>query len=54
MRAKWFVDVWRYDGGSVAKTLGPFRSEHVAARAAGGVNRNLDHGRFFTKMREGA
>lgn len=34
----------------VEHTLGPYDSERTAERAEDGVNRNLDHGRFYTRI----
>jgi len=51
VRARWFVEIWSYEPDRIEKTLGPYVSERMAARAAMGANRNLDHERFYTKLR---
>lgn len=36
--------------GKVEKKLGPYASEHLCDKADDGVNRNLDHERFYTRF----
>ena len=50
---KWYVKIIESlpDGKErVEKSLGPYASEHLADKADMGVNRNLNHERFFTRI----
>jgi len=44
----WYVDIVNGDTDLTEKRLGPYDSESLAERAERGVNRNLDHDRFYT------
>ncbi len=48
----WFVDIIEYEGDKVEKTLGPYGTERQADRADDGVNINLNHERFYTRVDE--
>lgn len=56
----WYIEVVEYPSPEmgdnerfkVAKTLGPFSGESMADRADRGMNRNMDHDRFFTRIVE--
>lgn len=51
----WMVKVIEYDtDGKVVKALGPYDSERIAMRADHGLNRQLDHERFYTMVEEDA
>ena len=48
---RWYVCIYeRKDEGADAleTKLGPYTTERIAERAERGVNRNLDHDRFYT------
>lgn len=46
----WHVEIVAFDGRRVEHTIGPYASERLAERADAGLNRQLDHGRFFTRI----
>ncbi len=48
----WFIDIVEYEGDRIEKTLGPYGSERVADRGDRGVNINLNHERFYTRVEE--
>ena len=50
----WYVDIVELKTKTVEKTLGPYPSERLAAKADRGVHINLDHGRYYTSTRQGA
>lgn len=50
--ADWYVDVVRAATGEIEKSLGPYGSERTAERAEDGLNRNIDHERYYTDIRE--
>ena len=49
---KFFVEIIEIATRKPEKTLGPYDTRRVAGRAEDGVNRNLDHKRFFTHVTE--
>jgi hypothetical protein len=48
------IEIVRYEDGTVEHTItmNPPKSERTAERTVDGVNRNLDHERFYTRMVE--
>lgn len=48
---KHFVHIIEHGTERVESELGPYDSERTAERADDGVNRNLDHSRFYTMVR---
>lgn len=51
-KEQWWVDIVEVVGNNneVVKRLGPFGSESECDRADRGVNINLNHERFFTRI----
>ncbi len=47
-QTKWRVEVVTFDG-EVVKTL-LYENERLAEKGDAGMNRNLDHGRFYTRI----
>lgn len=47
-KAGWYVEIVG-PGDKVEKELGPYVDERQADKADAGVNRNLNHDRFFTR-----
>lgn len=45
-----FVEIVSHVGDNVVKTLGPYDSERTAERAERGVEMNLDHASFYTRI----
>lgn len=43
-----YVQVIEIETGNKIKELGPYKSERMAEKAEDGVNRNLNHHKFFT------
>lgn len=48
---QFYVEVVSYDSGKVVKRMGPF-PESQADKIDSGLNRNLDHTRFYTRVVE--
>lgn len=51
--AQWWVEVVPYEKGSEINHMGPFTSERLAERCEGGVERNLNHECFYTRIVSG-
>lgn len=47
---KWFIEIVEREGGAVVKRIECGASERMAEKAQRGVNINLDHERFFTRL----
>ena len=50
MSERHYVDIIRFDGEETVKRLGPFRSESKARKVNDGVNINLNHDDYFTRI----
>lgn len=49
MGAQYFIEVVEFETEKVERTLGPFVNERQADRAEDGLNRQLNHERYFTR-----
>ena len=47
-----YIDIVSYGTGETVKTLGPFLSDRLADRAEGGLLRQIDHERFYSRQRK--
>ena len=52
MSTKYFVEIVEYETDEVALRLGPEINERQAERLERGMNINLNHDRFFTRIDE--
>lgn len=50
MNEKFYVQVIEFDTGEAIRRLGPYNSKRLAENAERGIERNLDHSRFFTRI----
>lgn len=49
---KFYVEVVRRQNDEVVKTIGPIDGERTAERTEDGVNINLNHEDYFTRIRK--
>jgi hypothetical protein len=49
---EWWIHIRSYGTEAVAHKVGPYTSYRQADKADNGLNRNLDHDRFYTEIIE--
>lgn len=50
---KWFVEIVEFGTDKIEKKLGPYANERTADKASNGVDRNLNHDKYFTRVMSG-
>lgn len=49
-KSRWWVIIRSFETRKQEKAIGPYASEFIAINGDAGVNRNLDHTRFYTTV----
>ncbi len=49
-RDEFCIEIVAYADGKVMKEMGPYATHKIAERIDDGLNRNLNHERFFTRI----
>ena len=49
---EYYVDIISHKANETVKSLGPYNSEKTAEKAERGLLYQLDHGRFYTQIRQ--
>ena len=48
----YYVEIVSFSTGKVVNSIGPYTSERIVETADRGVNRNLDHDNYYTRIAE--